>query len=263
MSDQPLEPAGTPGFWTLDRVRQAVGGAPSGGHAGSAAAARIGGTAWPRGGQALRAVATDSRTVRPGDLFIALSGERFDGHDFLKAAVANGAAAVVVSLPERAAGVGVPVFTVQDPTAALGALARFRRRAWGEPAIAVAGSNGKTSTKELLRSALGALLEVHATTGNYNNQIGVPLTLLAVPDAADIAVVEIGTNARGEVATLRAITEPDIAVVTFDRRGAPGASVIWRVYSPKKRRCSMVSRWLWCRTPTRLRWPPLGLVRDE
>ncbi len=214
MSDQPLAPAGAPGFWTLDRVARAVTGGPSGGHAGSVATARGGGAAWPGGGRPLRAVATDSRTVRGGDLFVALSGERFDGHDFLKTAVANGAAAVVVSHPERTAGLGVPVFTVQDPTAALGALARFRRRAWGEPVVAVAGSNGKTSTKELLRGALGALLDVHATTGNYNNQIGVPLTLLAVPDAADIAVVEIGTNARGEVAMLRTIAEPDIAVVT-------------------------------------------------
>jgi UDP-N-acetylmuramoyl-tripeptide--D-alanyl-D-alanine ligase len=78
----------------------------------------------------------------------------------------------------------------------------------------VAGSNGKTSTKELLRAALGAVLEVHATSGNYNNQIGVPLTLLAVPDSADVAVVELGTSAPGEIARLQATTEPDIAVVT-------------------------------------------------
>jgi UDP-N-acetylmuramoyl-tripeptide--D-alanyl-D-alanine ligase len=78
----------------------------------------------------------------------------------------------------------------------------------------VAGSNGKTSTKELLRSALGSVLEVHATAGNYNNQVGVPLTLLATPDSADVAVVEIGTNAPGEVALLRGIAEPNVTVVT-------------------------------------------------
>ena len=159
-------------------------------------------------------MATDSRTVEDGDLFVALGGDKFDGHDFLAAAVTRGASAVVVSRPERAAGLGVPVFAVEDTTTALGELARFRRRAWGKPVVAIAGSNGKTSTKELLRAALGSVLEVHATSGNYNNQVGVPLTLLAIPDAADVAIVEIGTNAPGEVACLRAIAEPDIAVVT-------------------------------------------------
>ena len=108
----------------------------------------------------------------------------------------------------------MPVFAVADTLTALGDLARYRRRAWGKPVVAVAGSNGKTSTKELLRAALGAVLDVHATSGNYNNQIGVPLTLLAIPDDADVAVVELGTNARGEIARLRAIAEPDVAVVT-------------------------------------------------
>jgi UDP-N-acetylmuramoyl-tripeptide--D-alanyl-D-alanine ligase len=213
MSDEPLQPAGEPGFWTLDRIANALGGGPAGAHA---SASRTNGSAasMPRGQRALRAIATDSRTVGTGDVFIALSGDRFDGHDFLRAAVAKGATAVVVSHPERTVGLGVPVFTVQDPTAALGVLARYRRRAWGQPVIAVAGSNGKTSTKEMLKGALGAVLAVHATTGNYNNQVGVPLTLLAIPDSADVAVVEIGTNAPGEVATLRAIAEPDIAVVT-------------------------------------------------
>jgi UDP-N-acetylmuramoyl-tripeptide--D-alanyl-D-alanine ligase len=213
MSEEPLRPAGEPGFWTLERVASALGEGPSGGH--SAAASLVGGASrWASADRRLRAVATDSRTAAAGDLFVALGGDRFDGHDFLEAAVRNGAAAVVVSRAERATRLGVPVFLVPDPRAALGALARYRRRAWGQTVIVVAGSNGKTSTKELLRSALGSMLEVHATTGNYNNQVGVPLTLLATPDAADVAVVEIGTNAPGEVAALRAIAEPDIAVVT-------------------------------------------------
>jgi UDP-N-acetylmuramoyl-tripeptide--D-alanyl-D-alanine ligase len=96
----------------------------------------------------------------------------------------------------------------------LGALGRFRRRAWGKPVVGVVGTNGKTSTKELLRAALGGAMRVHATVGNYNNLVGVPLTLFALPDDADIAVIEMGTNQPGEVAALRAIVEPDIVVVT-------------------------------------------------
>ncbi len=213
MSDELLRPAGAPGFWTLSRVAAALGRGAAGAHGNGTADTSVRGR-WVGADRALRAVATDSRTVEDGDLFVALDGEKFDGHDFLAAAVKRGASALVVSRPERAAGLGVPVFAVEDTTTALGELARFRRRAWGKPLVAIAGSNGKTSTKELLRAALGSVLEVHATSGNYNNQVGVPLTLLAIPDAADVAIVEIGTNAPGEVARLRAIAEPDIAVVT-------------------------------------------------
>ena len=184
-----------PRFWTLDRVSSALEGGP-------------------RGPSPLTRIATDTRTVGPGDCFIALAGEKFDAHDFLADAVAKGAAAVVVHDVSRAAGLGVPVFVVDDTTRALGALARYRRRVWGRPVVGVVGTNGKTSTKELLKAALGSMLRVHATTGNYNNLVGVPLTLFALPDEADIAVIEIGTNQPGEVAALRAIVEPDIVVVT-------------------------------------------------
>jgi len=213
VSDELLRPAGAPGFWTLSRVAAALAGGPAGGHSAHSRGVGDHGR-WNGTDRALRAVATDSRTVEAGDLFVALSGDRFDGHDFLTAAIERGAAAVVVTRADRAARLGVPVFTVDDTTVALAELARYRRRAWGKPVIAVAGSNGKTSTKELLRAALGAVLEVHATSGNYNNQVGVPLTLLAIPDTADLAVVELGTNAPGEIARLRAIAEPDVAVVT-------------------------------------------------
>jgi len=187
-------------FWTLDRVADALGGSAV--------------TPAPRGHRELRGVATDTRTIRPGDLFVALVGERFDAHDFLADAVARGAASLVVSRVDGAATLGVPVYQVADTLAALGLLGRYRRRAWGKPVIAVAGSNGKTSTKELLAAALGSVLEVHASEGNLNNQVGVPLTLLALPDAADVAVVEMGTSSPGEVALLRAIGEPDVAIVT-------------------------------------------------
>lgn len=189
-------------FWTLHRVREALG-------------SRLVGSS-PDGPAPLALISTDTRDIRVGDCFVALVGERFDAHDFLGDAVARGAAALVVREPERCAGLGVPVFHVDDTLAALGALALYRRRAWGSrgPVIGVGGSNGKTTTKELLRGALGARLEVHATRGNLNNLIGVPKTLLALPDEADVAVVEMGTNVPGEMERLRAIGEPDIAVVT-------------------------------------------------
>ena len=145
---------------------------------------------------------------------MALRGERFDGHDYINQAVSSGAAALIVSAPPPLDSVGVPVYVVPDTLIALGALARYWRRAWGKTLVGVAGSNGKTSTKDLLRAALGGAYTVHATTGNLNNRIGVPLTLLSLAPESDIAVVELGTSLPGEVAILREIAEPDIAVVT-------------------------------------------------
>ncbi|MDQ8165467.1 MAG: Mur ligase family protein, partial [Gemmatimonadota bacterium] len=159
-------------------------------------------------------MSTDTRTIAKGDLFVALAGENFNGHDFLAQAVAAGAAAVVITNPRRSAGLGVPVFSVTNTTHALGALGRYRRTVWAKPVVAVGGSNGKTSTKELIRAALDARLDVHATQGNLNNQIGVPQTLLALPDHADVAVVEVGTNEPGEITILREIVGPTIAIVT-------------------------------------------------
>ncbi len=186
-----------PEFWTLARVAQALD------------LPRFGAT-----DAALRAVTTDTRSLAAGDLFVALKGERFDAHDFLAEAVATGAAALVVNDAARAAGLGVPVFEVEDTLHALGALAHFYRAAWTLPVIAVGGSNGKTSTKELLLAALGAQYRVHATEGNLNNQVGAPLTLLSLPVGADCAVVEVGTNQPGEIPLLRDIVAPDVAVVT-------------------------------------------------
>ena len=182
-------------YWTFERVADALGTGP-----------RI-----PR---PLAGVCTDTRALTRGDVFVALIGEHFDAHDFLATAREAGAAAFVVSDATKAAGLGVPTYVVPDTLVALGQLATAWRRAWGRSVIAVAGSNGKTSTKELLKAAFGRTLVVHATAGNLNNRIGVPLTLLAIPSDAEVAIVEVGTNTPGEVATLRAITEPDIAVLT-------------------------------------------------
>jgi UDP-N-acetylmuramoyl-tripeptide--D-alanyl-D-alanine ligase len=191
-------------FWTLDRVGDALRADAGAGLDGAP----------PRGRDTLGGVSTDTRTIEPGSVFVALRGEHFDAHDFLPEAVERGAAALVLSDPARGAQLGRPVFAVADTTAALGALGRYRRRVWGGTVVAVAGSNGKTTTRELVRSALDGVLDVCATQGNLNNQIGVPLTLLAIPDTAVVAVVEIGTNHPGEVDVLRRLAEPDIAVVT-------------------------------------------------
>jgi UDP-N-acetylmuramoyl-tripeptide--D-alanyl-D-alanine ligase len=168
----------------------------------------------PGGRGSLGNVSTDTRSIRPGDIFVALRGERFDGHDFLQQAVAAGASAVVVDDGARVAGLGVPAFVVRDATRALGALGAWWRSTWGGTVVAVAGSNGKTTTKELVRAALGSSLDVYATTGNLNNQVGVPLTLLRLPLTTAVAVIEVGTSVPGEVDILRRIVQPDIAVVT-------------------------------------------------
>jgi UDP-N-acetylmuramoyl-tripeptide--D-alanyl-D-alanine ligase len=199
-------------FWTLSRVADALAGVSP----RAATRARTGppSDSFPRGDTQIARVWTDTRTISRGDLFVALKGESFDAHDFLDEAKGAGAAAVVVSDARLAAGIGVPVFEVEDTLAALGRLGRYRREAWNRPVIAVGGSNGKTSTKELIRAALSSRLDVHATTGNLNNQIGVPQTLLALDESADVAIVEVGTNMPGEIAILREMVRPDVAVIT-------------------------------------------------
>lgn len=160
-------------------------------------------------------VVTDSRADVRGAVFVALRGERFDGHDHAPVAARAGAGAVIV---ERDLGdLGVPVLVVPSTLAALGALSRAHRRRSPATVIAVAGSAGKTTT----RSAVGAALElaapgaVHQTTGNLNNLVGVPLVLLGLRPEHRFAVVELGTNVTGEVATLMGVTEPDAAVLTL------------------------------------------------
>jgi UDP-N-acetylmuramoyl-tripeptide--D-alanyl-D-alanine ligase len=187
-------------FWTVDRVAAALG-----------ATAALNQQA---GQQPIEGITTDSRAVGKGQIFVALIGEKFDGHDFVEQAAEQGAAGVVVSRPIPSGTLNVPVFHVPDTLVALGQLAGFWRRAWGGPIVMVTGSNGKTTTKDIIRAALGKAMQVHATSGNLNNRIGVPLTLLAIPAACEIAVVEAGTNLPGEVAILRAIADPDISVVT-------------------------------------------------
>jgi UDP-N-acetylmuramoyl-tripeptide--D-alanyl-D-alanine ligase len=190
----------TSSFWTLDRI--------------AAALEECAAVPLPRGTSKVPGLATDTRSIEAGYIFVALKGERFDGHDFLETAAAAGAGGMVVMQAPPLGALQLPVFQVKDTLVALGALARYWRRAWSSTVIAVAGSNGKTTTKDLLRAAMCEEMQVHATTGNLNNRVGVPLTLLDIPPDAECTVVEFGSNIPGEVAILRDIAEPEIAVVT-------------------------------------------------
>src|SRR6266700_2261539 len=160
----------------------------------------------------------DSRTIAPGELFFAVRGERFDGHDFIAAAVERGATAAVVSrarvasLPD--AVLAVPLLIADDPLLALQALAAHVRRQWGKKVIAVTGSAVKTTTKEAIAAALGARFNVLKSKGNLNNAYGLPLQLLRVEPEHDFAVVEMGMNHVGEIAALARIGAPDWGVVT-------------------------------------------------
>jgi UDP-N-acetylmuramoyl-tripeptide--D-alanyl-D-alanine ligase len=158
-------------------------------------------------------ISSDTRTLGENALFIALLGERFDGHKFLEAASRAGATGAVVrrGTPQVA---GLVHFEVDDTLVALGRLARTRRRQAHGPVVAVTGTNGKTSTKEMLAQALGSRWRVHATVANLNNRIGVPQTILTAPDDAEALVLEAGANEIGEIGHLRDIIEPSVAVVT-------------------------------------------------
>jgi UDP-N-acetylmuramoyl-tripeptide--D-alanyl-D-alanine ligase len=156
-------------------------------------------------------VSTDSRTLERGQLFFALRGERFDGHAYVAAALQRGAAGAVV---ERAADGGGAQVMVRDSLAALAALARHWRGRCRALVIGVGGSNGKTTTKELLASILAGVAPTLATRGNLNNHIGVPLTLLRLDPSHRFAVVEMGANHPGEIAALAAIAQPSVALVT-------------------------------------------------
>jgi UDP-N-acetylmuramoyl-tripeptide--D-alanyl-D-alanine ligase len=159
-------------------------------------------------------VATDTRMLRGGELFVALVGENHDGHDYLAAAAAAGArGAVVQRLPDDSPE-ALHTYRVPDTLDALGRLGRFRRRRLGARVCAITGTNGKTTTKDLLRAILTTRYRTHATAGNFNNLVGAPLTLLAAPDDTEAVIAEVGTNAPGEIARLAAIVEPDAAIIT-------------------------------------------------
>lgn len=164
--------------------------------------------------KAIKSVSTDSRTLEPGAVFFALRGEQFDGHKFLQKAQQQGAIAAVVDQSAASSVDQLPCLPVEDTLAAYQALAHWWRTQLSIPVIAVTGSVGKTTTKELIAAVLSTQGQVLKTQANYNNEIGVPKTLLELTAAHDFAVIEMGMRAAGEIALLTRIARPDIAVIT-------------------------------------------------
>src|SRR5712672_266766 len=161
----------------------------------------------------------DSRTIQPGELFFAVKGEKMDGHDFVADALANGAAAAVVSGQKflelaRSSGPAPRLIQVNDTLVALQTLATCVRRRWGKPLIGVTGSAGKTTTKDILAHLLKTRFRVMKSSGNFNNHIGLPLQLLKLEPEHDVAVLEMGMNHAGEIRALGQLAHHDLAVVT-------------------------------------------------
>jgi UDP-N-acetylmuramoyl-tripeptide--D-alanyl-D-alanine ligase len=157
-------------------------------------------------------VATDSREDQEDVLYLALKGERFDGHDFVKESIHKGASAVLVDHPID--GATVPQIIVTDTLVALQALGTARRVEWGGPLVAITGSSGKTTTRKITASILSQRLNTHQPIRNFNNHIGVPLTLLELETEHQIAVLELGCSDFGEIGTLTKISQPDFGLVT-------------------------------------------------
>ena len=174
----------------------------------------------PQGGcvdssAALGRVCTDSRALRPGDFFVPLVGERFDGHRFLDQLPAKGVAMTVVSAAsEQPLPAGLVYWRVEDTLKAYQQLALLQRRSLGLPLVAVTGSAGKTTTRELIRAALAPLGPIVASEGNNNNDVGVPLTVLGSASTDAALVIEMGMRGPGEIARLSRCCEPDVAVIT-------------------------------------------------
>lgn len=182
-------------LWTSDDAVAATGG-------------RLNGSVWAASG-----VSIDTRTLAPGDLFVALTAAR-DGHDFVAQALAQGAAAALVSRVPTGVAPDAPLLIVDDVQSGLEALGRAARARTGARIAAITGSVGKTSTKEMLRAALAGQGRVHAAEASYNNQWGVPLTLARMPPDTDYGIFEIGMSAPGEIAPLAKQVRPHVAMVT-------------------------------------------------
>jgi UDP-N-acetylmuramoyl-tripeptide--D-alanyl-D-alanine ligase len=154
---------------------------------------------------------TDTRSIEAGDVFLALIGEKFDGHDYLEIAAKNGAIAAIVSRPVE---IDLPQLLVEDSLAAYQKIGRVWRDRLSIPIVAITGSVGKTTTKELIAAVLGTQGKVLKTQANYNNEIGVPKTLLELQPSHDFGIIEMGMRGRGEIALLARIARPDIGVIT-------------------------------------------------
>jgi len=188
--------------WTLDSALEATRGVLVG----------------PKDERRFSSICTDSRHLRAGELFLALKGDRFDGHDFITQVIEAGAAGVMAARERwEAMGVSplaVPVIVVDDTLTALGALAAFWRRLHPVPLVAITGSNGKTTTKEMVAAIMARHCPTLKNQGNLNNLVGLPLTLLELTTGHEAAVVEIGMNHPGEIARLTQIAAPDVGLIT-------------------------------------------------
>ncbi|MBW2279398.1 MAG: UDP-N-acetylmuramoyl-tripeptide--D-alanyl-D-alanine ligase [Deltaproteobacteria bacterium] len=175
-------------------------------------AERCGGALHGAADAAISGVSTDTRTLGAGDLFVAIAGENFDGHDYARSAAESGAAAVLVSRPVDS---GVPEIRVDDTIAALGRFAASERELFSGPVVAITGSNGKTTTRELCADVLEAAgLRTRRSPGNLNNHIGLPISILGLRPGDDVLVVELGMNHPGEIDALSRIASPDVAAIT-------------------------------------------------
>jgi UDP-N-acetylmuramoyl-tripeptide--D-alanyl-D-alanine ligase len=165
-----------------------------------------------------KGVSTDSRQISRGSLFIPLIGEKFDGHDFIAAAVKNGAFGFLVEkgsknkIKEKFPD--TTIIRVDDTLKALGDIAHFWRKKFSVPVVAITGSSGKTTTKEMLAGIAGLTKKIIKAQGNYNNLIGLPMTVLNINAQHELAILEMGTNTRGEIRRLTEIAEPDIGLIT-------------------------------------------------
>lgn len=162
----------------------------------------------------VKGISIDSRVIEAGDLFVAIKGEQFDGHDYVAGALSRGAVAAIVSRVPNNLPEGANLFVVADTLKALETLARYRRAQMKGKVVGITGSVGKTSTKEMLAHVFSAQGKTHATSGNFNNHIGLPLTLARMPRDAEFAAIEMGMNHSGEIEQLTAICQPDVAIVT-------------------------------------------------
>ncbi len=165
------------------------------------------------GDELVKSVSTDTRTIADGALFFALAGERFDGHKFVPDAVADGAVCCVVNA-DCDEFAGLPVIVVEDTRKALRDLAAYYRSKFQIPVVGVTGSVGKTSTKEMIASVLAQKYRTHMTQGNFNNEIGLPLTVFDLMDEDKMMVLEMGMSSFGEISRLTQIAKPDTAVIT-------------------------------------------------
>ena len=177
-------------------------------------AAACGGVLAGGGAAGITAISKDTRSLRAGDLYWALAGENFDGHDFVAAAAAAGAAGAVVSREPAELPAGFPLIKVDDTQAALHRLAAWHRDRLTARVVCLTGSNGKTSTKDFSASVASTKFRVNKTEGNLNNHIGLPLTILAATTADEVCVWEIGMNHAGEIEPLARLARPDIGIIT-------------------------------------------------